>query len=238
MEREKGPLGFAYDPYFIIDIDERSFLECFVNSGDKLLMLSWEMYDHTYQSALLKMESSPHAVAGGAFSTIFSAWARRVADPILTPTSTRTVRGQTRTKKADLSWAPRDIPQGGSHKWPTFAGEVAWSEPRTKLQADIEFWLDDPESCVNVAITITVLRGRIKIESWERNQNQPPSPTQWIEITRNSHGACPKVSGQLEIKFSDVFLRAKGPGEIDFILSEADMNEIAIQIWTFQYPPP
>jgi hypothetical protein len=219
-----------------MDIDECSFLECFVNSGDKLLMLSWEIYDHVSQSALLKMESSAHAVAAGAFNTIFSAWVRRVVDPLLSPTSARTVRGQSRTKKADISWSPDEVPNGRSHKWPTFVGEVAWSERRTKLQEDIKFWLDDPDSAVNAAITISVLRGRIMVESWERAYDKPPSPNQKIEVVRNPRPGSPRVNGQLEIQFSDVFLRDKRDGESNFLLTATDMDELASHIWKYQYP--
>ncbi|KAJ5598343.1 hypothetical protein N7537_008427 [Penicillium hordei] len=182
------------------------------------------------------MESSAHAVAAGAFNTIFSAWVRRVVDPLLSPTSARTVRGQSRTKKADISWSPDEVPNGRSHKWPTFVGEVAWSERRTKLQEDIKFWLDDPDSAVNAAITISVLRGRIMVESWERAYDKPPSPNQKIEVVRNPRPGSPRVNGQLEIQFSDVFLRDKRDGESNFLLTAADMDELASHIWKYQYP--
>lgn len=220
-----------------MDIDDRSFLECFVNSGDRLLTLSWEIYDHVYQSALFKMESSEHATAAGAFNTIFSAWARSMADPLLSNTGTRAIGGVNRTKRADISWTPAKVSSGRSHKWPTFVGEVAWSEPRSKVQADMKFWLEDSESSVNVAISISVLCGRILIEKWGVSENKPPSPTQKIEIIRNPKPGCPQVSGQLEIDFSDVFLREPKPEarERNFILTIADMHELATHIWTYQY---
>jgi hypothetical protein len=77
------------------------------------------------------------------------------------------------------------MPNGRSHKWPTFVGEVASSERRTKLQEDIRLWLDDPDSAVNAAITISVLRDKIMVESWERGYDKAPSPNQKIEILRN-----------------------------------------------------
>ncbi|CAI7648158.1 unnamed protein product [Penicillium glandicola] len=172
------------------------------------------------------MESSAHAVAGSA----------RAVDPIITPTSTRSVRGQTRTKKADISWSPRDMPNGLSHKWPTFVGEVAWSERRTKLHEDMKFWLDDPNSTVNAAITISILREKIMVESWERGNDKPPSPTQRIEILRNPRPGCSRINGRLEIQFSDVCLRDARAGESNFILTETDMAELAGHIWTYQYP--
>lgn len=144
LEHEEDPLGRGYNPYFIMDIDERSFLESFVQSEDKLLTLSWEIYDHVNKSLLLRMESTEHAVAGGAFRSIFDHWAKEPI-PALTDTSTRTVRGVTCTKRADISFAPfLQMPVNRSFKWPTFVGEVAWSERRRKLRADMKFWLEDP----------------------------------------------------------------------------------------------
>jgi hypothetical protein len=234
LEREEVALGCAYNPYFVMEIDECSFHECFVNSGERLLTLSWEIYDHVSHSALLKMQSSPHAVAIGTFETIFSAWARRVTDPYLLPTASANVRGQTWNKQPDISWRPMEMPHGRSHKWPTFVVEVAYSERRSKLQRDMNFWLGEPESSVNAAITISVLRNKIMVESWERGHDNP-SPKQKIEILREPLPGCPRVKGHLEIQFSDVCLRDKRDGESNFLLTATDMEELACHIWAFQY---
>ncbi|KAJ5263507.1 hypothetical protein N7478_011112 [Penicillium angulare] len=87
-----------------MDIDEGPFQECFVNSKDKLLALSWEICDHVAQSALFKMETAAHAVAARTFDTFFSAWARKIHDPLFSLTGKTTFRSQTRSKKADISW--------------------------------------------------------------------------------------------------------------------------------------
>jgi hypothetical protein len=44
---------------------------------------------------------------------------------------------------------------------------VAWSERRTKLYQDEKFWMDDPDSSVNVATTINVLRDKTKTKNWK-----------------------------------------------------------------------
>ncbi|CAI7586354.1 unnamed protein product [Penicillium bialowiezense] len=143
----------------------------------------------------MELESSAHAVAGAAFNTIFSAWARGVVDPLLSAVTTlnlpdiqkifgltqvvgdefgfvaplplpqnlnhintRTVRGKTRTKRADISWWLAEAPNGRSNKWPIFVGEAASSECRTKLQEDVDSWTDDSENSVDVALAISVLR--------------------------------------------------------------------------------
>lgn len=239
VERNEDGKGLS-NPYFIINIDERSFLECFVNSEEKLLTLSWESYNHTSQFAILRVEHASNVVAAGAFETIFSAWARRVIDTPISSTNARPVRGHSVTKKADISWTPLDPPGGRSKKWPTLVGEVAWSgsqEARTKLEKDIRFWLEGSGDQVKVVLTITVHdRGRITIEKWDTIP-VPQFPTQKIEIVDDPAPNCPRVNGQLQVPFRDVFLREKDKKDIeaDFVLTENDMEQIARHVWAFQF---
>ncbi|KAJ5100432.1 hypothetical protein N7456_006484 [Penicillium angulare] len=235
LTREEGPLGCAYNPYFIIDIEEDSFQEYFVNSGEKILTLSWEIYDHEAQSALFKMETAAHAVAARTFDIFFAAWARKVDDPLLSVTPKRTFRGKTRSKKADISWTISGIPEGRSKKWPTFIGEVAWSGHRAKLKGDVGFWLNDPDSYAKVVISISVFCDKVMVESWERS-DESPSPVQMIQIIRDPRPGCPQVNGHLEIQFSDIFGRDKTDEESNFRLTEPDMEILARNIWAFQYP--
>jgi len=233
-ERESRP-----NPYLIFAIDERSFLECFVNSGESLLTKSWETYDHSSNHVLIKMQSVEHATAAGAFDVIFTLWAHGVRDTPLSSTSTRIVRGHTRTKRADSSWTPRDPPAPRSTKWPTLAVEVAWSEPRAKLQQDVAFWLNESKGEVKAALTITVrAHGRIAIEEWvlpTTGNTTIPYPNQKIEIVRNPGPNCPRIQGQLTLQFRDIFLRDKRGKETDFTLSHSDMEEIGDSVWKFQF---
>ncbi|CAG7935973.1 unnamed protein product [Penicillium nalgiovense] len=218
----------AYNPYSIMEIDEPSFLECFVKE-ESPLSKSWEVYDHVSQSALLKEYSFAHAVIVGAFHRIFSAWADTSRDYIVSGYGA-TVRGKTLTKRPEYTWMPLGMLDIRS-EWPTFVSEVVWLETSTKLQEDMKFWLDDPEGSVNAAISITVSEEKILVESWARRHNSPPSPNQSIEIVRNPSAGCPRVSGHLEIEFSDVVLRDKKDGESNFVMTPADMNELARHMW-------
>ncbi|KAJ5164022.1 uncharacterized protein N7500_005852 [Penicillium coprophilum] len=70
--------GGLSNPYAIMDIEEESFIDCFVNSGESF-RLSWELYGHASQFTLLKAsESAIHAVATGTFEGIFSVWTREL----------------------------------------------------------------------------------------------------------------------------------------------------------------
>lgn len=228
-----GIMSGSDNPYFIMDIDERSFLECFVNSGERMLTLSWEIYDYVSQSVLLKMESRPHAVAGQSFNAIFTRWVESMPDVFLVDTHTSNVPGQTRRKRPDVSWTLRQGPDGKAYEWPIFVAEVAYTERRSKLLHDMEFWLNETNSGVRVAITITVLRQGILVEKWV-TRGGPPFPSERIELRRHPRLGQPQVNGRLEIPFHDVFLRQKRAGETDFILTAADMRYIADRVWTVQ----
>ncbi|KAJ5812513.1 hypothetical protein N7474_008814 [Penicillium riverlandense] len=241
QEQERYEREGSFNPYIIFAIDEHSFLECFVDSEEDLLTKSWETYDHSSHNILIKMETANHAVAAGAFDSIFSTWARRVRDNPLACTARTAVRGHTRTKRADSSWTPVFLPAGRSPKWPTLVLEVAWSERRPKLERDIDFWLRESNGDVKVVLSITVHPcGIISIEKWDLSPTSSgngtaPRPTQKIEIVRKPTPNCPRVKGQIQLQFQDIFLRDKEGTDIDFIISHSDMEEIASQVWGFQF---
>ncbi|KAJ5988853.1 hypothetical protein N7481_004063 [Penicillium waksmanii] len=95
-----------------MDIDEYSFLNCFVKSDEKLLTFLWRCYDYISQSVLIEMESNAHAAAIGAFSAIFSTWARPVTDTPLADTASMNVCEESKVKKPDFSWTPLHSPGG------------------------------------------------------------------------------------------------------------------------------
>ncbi|CAP92525.1 Pc13g14560 [Penicillium rubens Wisconsin 54-1255] len=212
------------------DIDERSFLECFENSGDKLLMLSWKSYDHVSLSSLIKMPSTAHGTAASEFSIIVRDWLRQSGAHITISTS-KSVRGSTKTKVADFAWMPYDLPPGRSMKWPTVAGEVVVTQSRRGLTQAMKFWLDEPESEVRVAISITASKRKVLVERWVRRPNGPTSPDQWMGIVRNPRKNCPRISGYLSINFSDIMLRPRGNGQTDFVLTPQALDDLAKVIW-------
>lgn len=54
-ERESS--GGTSNPYFIMDIDKRSYIDCFINPGEGLLLLSSEVYNHASQSTIVEVGS-------------------------------------------------------------------------------------------------------------------------------------------------------------------------------------
>ncbi|KAJ5227829.1 hypothetical protein N7489_008537 [Penicillium chrysogenum] len=175
------------------------------------------------------MPSTAHGTAASEFSMIVRDWLRQSGAHITISTS-KSVRGSTKTKVADFAWTPYDLPAGRSRKWPAIVLEVAPSQPRTRLREAINFWLNEPGSGVRIAISLSVTGRKILVERWVRSPNGP-SPDQWIEIARNPRQDSPRISGYLSIDISDVMLRARMAGETDFILTPQALDDLAKYIW-------
>ncbi|KAJ5823663.1 hypothetical protein N7447_006003 [Penicillium robsamsonii] len=220
------------NPYVIFTIDERSFLDCFVNSEERSLGKSWECYDPSINELLVKiMESGPHAVGTTAFTRLFDGWLGP-DDPNypLVGTAAMLYRGSSNKKKrADCSWKPGH--SGLDRGWPTIVVEVAYSETTAKMMRDVKFWLNECSGHVNIVLTVNIHeRRRISIEQWKMG-NRTAFPVQKLEIARNPAPNCEKIQGRMRFSFEDIHLRPKGPDDIDFIISHRDIENLAHQVW-------
>ncbi|KAJ5427545.1 hypothetical protein N7491_007987 [Penicillium cf. griseofulvum] len=199
--------------YTIFTMDERSFLDFFLNSEERLLD-AWESYDPSINQLLVIMPTSVHEVATTGFQLKFEAWIRtKNGNYPLDCTMGQTVRGTSGKRKcADCSWTPAH--SGLSLQYPSIAVEVAWSDTRKKVEDDMRFWLTQTEGKVNVALSITVQkRGRIIVEEWGIKGTRIV-PVQTIEIRYTN--------------------APRGKGDTDFVLTPGDMEDMAKRIWRFQ----
>lgn len=200
------------NPYIIFTIDERSFLDCLVES--RSLGKSWECYDPSINELLIKiMEPAPHALGTTAFADIFHAW-RGPYNPVypLEPTGTMIFRGNSNKKKrADCSCRPEH--PGLDMKWPTIAVEVVYTETPGKMMKDVGFWLNDCSGQVNIVLTVKIhRRGNISIQQWKMGAGTPVS-VQKLEISKNPAPKCEKIQGSMQLSFEEIHLRPKGPND-------------------------
>ncbi|OAX79724.1 hypothetical protein ACJ72_05909 [Emergomyces africanus] len=200
-------------------------------------------YNPNLQLLVLTMVSFPHEVAAGVFE--------RLVDDRANESGVRRIllpRGSTRTdtpdrrKQADKSWIPRELPAGRTTQWPSVAVEVGYSETREKLKSDMKFWLNSNNE-VRMALSIDIKRpsGTIFITAWKRGApipptmsfNPEPQATQEIKIERAKAGQKPHVTGDsnLIIPFEHIMLRKPGQGEVDFVISQEDLLELAEAVW-------
>jgi hypothetical protein len=241
LEEEQDRYNGGRNPYVLfLAVDERSFLEL-ANSQEDLLLHSCVSYNFASHTLLFRMESPAHASAASTFSSLIQMWSFQ-QQTLLVNKSTGSYRGavgnQPQSKRGDFTFQPDEPPASRGDKWPTLAGEVAFSETRRQLEHDIQWWHTQGNDEVNVVLSITVHPwGKITIEKWGLPApGAEPLPTQKMEIVRHPAPKCPRISGSLKIDFEDVYLRPKQRNETDFILTDAEMERFAYIVWRVQFP--
>ena len=202
-------------------------------------------YFHKEELALLKMASAPHQTAADHLTValILKIAEADVKDEISVRSGTRSDIGNA-TKDSDGALGP-------SNKiYATFVVEVAFSETGPHLAASTHLWLEARDSHVEQAIAINIDRKKphIRLELWERRRDgraprgddEAPSVrghrTDVVEANLDDL-KCPRVTGALAISFEKLLEREPvlENGEPPFfILTVADIEDIAVRIWRDQ----
>ncbi|KAJ5976291.1 hypothetical protein N7481_009998 [Penicillium waksmanii] len=223
-EREGG----SGNPYIIFAMGDRGFRDL-KNSQESLLIKSIVEYDDASHTALFRMETTIHAVAASAFADTFLLWKSQFPELRLLHTTTSSVRGPSgKNKSPDGAWKPAILPYNREAKWPSMVLEAKSSERRPKLEEDMRFWLEGS-------------RGQCTLAEQSLSRNGPSTTKnilfteQKMTVVRTSAPNCDRITGQLPIRFEDVFLKPKKPGETDFQLSQTQLEDIANEIWTVQF---
>jgi hypothetical protein len=241
IEQELDYEEEARNIYLILfAVDESSFLKV-TSSPNSILNGYWKAYDPTSQTLLFRIESPTHACAASTLGSLIHSWGRRQQHMLLS-TSAATHRGavgsQPPAKKGDFTFRPEQVPATRGTKWPTIAGEVAYTETRHQLEHDMQWWHTQGNDNVRVVLSIIVhRRGRITIEKWDRPApGADPVPTQKMDIVRNPAPNCPRISGSLTISYEDIYLHPKQANETDLVFTNADMEQYAREVWAIQFP--
>lgn len=231
------------NPYVVISaVDERTFLECFIDPSEDLLKNSCMTYDPHRSLVLLRMETLYHAAASDAFIGALSTWSDQM-NSILLQISRAAIKAPTRTKKADCAARPADLPAGREKLWPSLIVEVRYSEPRTQLQNDMLFWLGESNGEVKVALSITVSRNKdlIIYERWTLLPPQTRSKKSFVTAETLVRMSRPRpkdepdnvqISGEFKIPFEEIYLRDKAGNETDFTLDHSKLKRMALKIWS------
>lgn len=135
-------------------------------------------------------------------------------------------------KKADQTFAPRNIPHGRSDVWPTLIIQSSFIESRLKLRADAKWWLTESKGDVKTALVICVHRreAEIIIQKWES-----PIVKQEVVVSSLDGKSEPVVrNGPLVVSFQKLFLRLPNYREGDIVFTDDDLGEIAKMVWEKQ----
>ncbi|KAM5439691.1 hypothetical protein MferCBS31731_004448 [Microsporum ferrugineum] len=200
-------------------------------------------YHSSLQTLVITMPSLPHEEASRLFCGLVVLKAQSMGvRRLISFRGSTTTKAREREKQADESWGPRQR-RGQPGKWPTIVLEVAFSESREKVKADISWWLYRSNGAVLKAISIDIKRtsGNVYITLWERGAiltRQHPQPEPRVvgemRICRGMDGRPTRVEGaDLTIPFHDMLLRAPDTdwGEGDFIFTKEELLELAEDVW-------
>ena len=145
------------------------------------------------------------------------------------------------SKEPDASFKPRESRSDPS-AWPTFVIECGVSETLSKLKIDCQWWLENSNGDVKIALLMKISREHesIHIELWEMAPvpnlaicRAHPHPTrmslqkiQEIDIVGSVVTGAPLVLG-----FEKILERPMGQGEEDFVLLGQDLADMATYCW-------
>lgn len=218
-------------------VDEPTFTRDFLEESTPWTIGGWSSFDASQSLLLANMPLSiPHEVAAATFNNLFlDAVEPTGLKYALSDLRSAPFKGEAKAKQPDNGWAPKRPPPGQSRGWPTLVLEVAFSQPQSKLNSDVRFWLEDDEHTTNIVLTLTInqKKPQIIIESWE-SQDSRAHRVQRISISKVNEQI--KVEGgPLVIGFEQVFLRpATAPRERDIEFGKEKLELLATMIWDEQ----
>lgn len=202
----------------LFEIDQEKFSCDFLNAKDTQSK-SWSSFSAIEWLLLLEMMSYEHAVAQNAFdNALIQALTPMGLGQALRPYAGVIIEGgKDDRKKGDNAWGSSRWPRGRDQNWPTVVLEVAVSEPQSKLQSDVRFWLGQGQGNVNIVFTLTVdcQKPRIWIEKWE-SMGDREHRTQQVTVYRGANNRVYITGYPLTIEFLRLSLRdTSSPKEAD-----------------------
>ncbi|EFE32606.1 uncharacterized protein ARB_00431 [Trichophyton benhamiae CBS 112371] len=238
-EYDRFLAGHKDNPYTIFThVSESDFVEL-DRAGFRRLD-----YNTSCRKLAITTPTAPHEEAGTRFSALLTLKAQEMGVwRLLSSRGSTTMETQERKKEPDASWGPRQRYSETNIKWPSVVLEVAFSEPEDKVKDNAWWWLYRSNRTVLKVITIDIKResGNVYVTLWERGaapSRQHPRPearaVSTLNIFRGQHGNPARLEGtDIALPFKDMLLRDPDPGhgEGDFIFSQAELLEIAENVW-------
>ncbi|KOS40777.1 hypothetical protein ACN38_g8372 [Penicillium nordicum] len=244
VERERLCLSVDVSEYLLFFIDERAFQNDFVDPDTDLHDIRGIRCTFNPQTNTLiaKMITQEHEQVTDALNDEI----KTALDPMglrLATFSYREVNNDLNgiSKQPDWGLGPRHPPPGTGRR-PTVVAEITISQTRTRLQRDIDLWLDTSRGNAGIAIAIKTNRTwpLITIDKYEWDHaNRQAQISQHIEIRESDTCGKVRVSGApLTIPFDRLFLRPpQPPREGDLIIGREEIEQLAKLVWEAQFAP-
>ncbi|KAH6630472.1 hypothetical protein B0J18DRAFT_102462 [Chaetomium sp. MPI-SDFR-AT-0129] len=175
-----------------------------------------------------------------------------LADRWMTLGATRYTSTQNNNSESEPDSSGKPIPDRPGGGWPTLIIEAGYSESLASLRSKMEWWFDASNHEVKIVLLVKANRVQqsILIERWEEGPITAPRPgatttrsvtstigpnrRQEITITKDTRSSPPQYqvnSTDLVLSFRLLFLREPGPQEGDIVVTTAELQLCAAQVW-------
>lgn len=212
-------------------------------------------YDVSTRILIITIPTSIHEHLHGTLrNTLIVQFAQRGLTESWSDISSTTFRslGHPRGNGGEGDSAGGPIPERiGTRGWPTLVIEAGDSESLSELHVDMRWWFAISDHQVKIVILAKFDHAQhtIFLEKWEEVPLCAPRPgatttrhaaalqpvrQQSITITQNATtnpATYLVTSGPLVLSFRLLFLRAPGPLQEDFVISVAELEAYARQVW-------
>ncbi|KAJ9219519.1 hypothetical protein DTO271D3_747 [Paecilomyces variotii] len=242
---EKDTTGRRSQFFIMSNVGEKTFSETFSSPDPQKRIFSNSSFEYIPDHSLLlvKMRTAVHEQAHEGLNTLIVGKFTLMngLDLQLQQMGQVSITSNGRTKAADKTYRPKDLPQGRSPLWPTVIIEAGYSEQKAKLADDARWWLLEADGDLKTALTISVhtKRKESTVEKWEliprptrQDKNKKVAEvTGHIVMSQKEEDPIDVTGHLLTLPFEHFFLRPAKSGEGDIILDKSDMEIIAELVW-------
>ncbi|KAJ5690813.1 hypothetical protein N7462_005205 [Penicillium macrosclerotiorum] len=227
--KEAGMITFDH-------VTERAFQLYFDKREYRTTLGNWKTYDYDSQTINIMPEGFQHATTAWEFGQLLTRWAPQHERNLLRACGTANYPLNTRTKKPDGAWQPRD----DQNRWPSLVVEVAKTESQSSLMDDVRFWICQSERNVQVVLSIKIKPGSIDFKKWKYNPKNPEQPacTQYMKIVRDASLTSSKVGAanpnRFFFSYKELTRKSEEPGQdcSGFTITKEQAIQLAETIWS------
>jgi hypothetical protein len=220
------------------EIDPQTFTRDFENPVRDIVCHNIDSYYPLQAAFVIKMKTGAHEAAHVTFSNrlIRKLAFMGSADEGLVGTGAKTISSNTRSKEADLTYRPFDLPPGRSKQWPTLALETGYSNSRDMLESNAKWWISESGGDVKVAVTIDIheQRREVNVRIYEL-QHDGAINEQHATVSEQPGKSAHVSNAPLIISFHSLFLRNPTGDERDILFDDGDMRRLGMAIWDEQF---
>lgn len=158
-------------------------------------------------------------------------------------TGSAEIKTPSRNKHGDQEYQPEQLPRGRSDHWPTVVIESGYTDSRTTLQKNAQWWLSESKGDVNGVITACIHEKKYEIifDLWVASDLQTKSGTMAIDtkhsvkLSKTGADAETQAAGApLILPFESLLLRPPTAPETDVEFMEEDLKYVAESVWDLQ----